>query len=242
MALAGFSPLSGKDFTTGDESEIAKRLQQFGEKFHVTVYGISGYRTPAKSVAVGGNANDPHTKGAAADIGINEPTIASVDNTPDIDAKLASVGLYRPYKNLPNEGNHIELKPGGGGIVGTVTGAVGDAAGAVGGAVSGAVDAVTHAPSEVAKDLVGDIWGSVKDDGTRALMYALFVFAGTALAVAGIARATGVGQRRSNQDGQGGGGLPGVVTVGGRGAGAAPALPAEGAVVGVASKAAVVAK
>ena len=37
----------------------------------MVIYGISGYRTPAHSVAVGGFADDPHTKGEAEDIGVN---------------------------------------------------------------------------------------------------------------------------------------------------------------------------
>jgi hypothetical protein len=80
-----------------------------------------------------------------------------------------------------------------------VTGAVKDAAGAVGGAAKGAVDAVTGAGKDAAaagaKAAVGALWDAVGADGARALLYALLVFGGSALAVVGIARATGVGQK-----------------------------------------------
>ena len=50
---------------------MTARLDQLGQALGVAIYGISGYRTPAHSVAVGGFANDPHTRGEAEDIGVN---------------------------------------------------------------------------------------------------------------------------------------------------------------------------
>jgi hypothetical protein len=73
-----------------------------------------------------------------------------------------------------------------------VTGAAKDAAGAVAGAVTGAGKAAAAAGAKAA---VGTLWDAVGKDGTRLLLYALLVFGGTALAVIGIARATGVGQK-----------------------------------------------
>lgn len=51
---------------------------------------ISGYRTNAKSISVGGFANDPHTKGIAADVLVNGAPIGYV---PGILPLLASQGI-----------------------------------------------------------------------------------------------------------------------------------------------------
>jgi murein DD-endopeptidase MepM/ murein hydrolase activator NlpD len=77
----------------------------------------------------------------------------------------------------------------------------------VGGAAGTIKDKVTGAASDVAtaaaKGAVGALWGAVGEDGARALLYALFVFGGVALAVVGIARATGVGQAAKTAAGTG---------------------------------------
>jgi hypothetical protein len=79
----------------------------------VTIYGISGYRSPAHSVAVGGFANDPHTQGKAEDIGVNSllrSSAAQISGT-----ELARFGLYRPFDPSDDPGNsevnHIQLIP-----------------------------------------------------------------------------------------------------------------------------------
>lgn len=83
----------------------------------------------------------------------------------------------------------------GGNIVKDAAGDVLDAAGNVIDKVTGkAADAATGVAADVAKAAVKSIWGAVGDDGARALLYAVLVFGGTGLALAGIARATGVGQ------------------------------------------------
>lgn len=105
--MPGFVADPGTNFATGDEAEIARRLDELGKKLGVTIYGISGYRTPARSVEVGGTANDPHTKGLAADIGVGGSTRASAAKL--TDAQLASVGLFRPIPGNSQEINHIAL-------------------------------------------------------------------------------------------------------------------------------------
>ena len=81
----------------------------------MTIYGISGYRTPAHSVAVGGFADDPHTKGEAEDIGVGSLLRSSAAQISE--AELARFGLYRPFDPTddPNntEVNHIQLIPSG---------------------------------------------------------------------------------------------------------------------------------
>jgi hypothetical protein len=205
--MSGFVAARGTDWKVGDEPEIAKRLGQLGQKLNVTIYGISGYRTPSHSVAVGGFANDPHTQGIAGDIGVNGQTRSSAGQL--TDAQLASVGLYRPFPGA-NEINHVQLMPeakqqmnaakapkddGGGGVVGAVTGA----AGAVGGAVSGAVDTVTD-PVGAAKDAVtgvlNDLWNSIVSRAEYAGLFVVLLIAGAGVAVFGITRATG---RRSQE-------------------------------------------
>lgn len=95
----GFRPNPGTNYTTGAEREIANRLGKLGASLGVTLTGISGYRTPAHSVSVGGFANDPHTKGEASDTG-------GTNNIPK--AVLNRFGLERPFPGA-KEANHIQL-------------------------------------------------------------------------------------------------------------------------------------
>lgn len=108
---AGFRALPGTNFTVGQEPQIASDLQRLGQSLGKTIYGISGYRSPAHSVAVGGNASDPHTRGQAADIGVGSATRASAASIPE--RVLAAFGLWRPFdpSGDPNnpEVNHVEL-------------------------------------------------------------------------------------------------------------------------------------
>ena len=67
----GFVADPGTSQTEGQLPILTARLNALAIWLHVTIYGISGYRTPAHSVAVGGYADDPHTKGEAEDIGVN---------------------------------------------------------------------------------------------------------------------------------------------------------------------------
>jgi len=110
--MTGFTADPGTNFTYGQEPKIVTALTALAAKLKTTVYGISGYRTPAQSVAVGGFADDPHTKGEAADIGIGSSLRSSAGQASN--AALASVGLWRPFDltgNDPAELNHVQLLP-----------------------------------------------------------------------------------------------------------------------------------
>lgn len=95
----GFFPASGTNYTVADEPELATRLANLGRALKLHLIGISGYRTPAHSVAVGGFANDPHTRGQASDT----PGIEKVSET-----TLEKYGLTRPFPGI-GELNHIQL-------------------------------------------------------------------------------------------------------------------------------------
>jgi hypothetical protein len=97
---------SGVNMSVGQEPQIREALSALAAEIGKPVYVISGYRSPAHSVAVGGFADDPHTKGIAADIGVGAPTRDSVASVSD--AQLRAVGLFRPY-SAPSEINHVQL-------------------------------------------------------------------------------------------------------------------------------------
>jgi Peptidase M15 len=112
----GFVADPGTIQTVGQLPDLTARLNALANALHVTIYGISGYRTPAHSVAVGGYADDPHTKGQAEDIGVNSLLRSSAAQISE--AQLARFGLYRPFDPSDNpsnsEVNHIQLIPSGG--------------------------------------------------------------------------------------------------------------------------------
>jgi peptidoglycan hydrolase-like protein with peptidoglycan-binding domain len=95
----GFFPAAGTNYTVGEEPEIAARLNTLGEALHLHLVGISGYRTPEHSIAVGGSADDPHTRGEASDT-------PGVEGVPE--ATLMSYGLTRPFAGA-READHIQL-------------------------------------------------------------------------------------------------------------------------------------
>jgi Peptidase M15 len=109
----GFTPDPGTSQTQGQLPTLTARLDALGKALGVTIYGISGYRTPAHSVAVGGFADDPHTRGQAEDIGVGSLLRSSAAQISE--AQLARYGLYRPFdpSDDPNntEVNHIQLIP-----------------------------------------------------------------------------------------------------------------------------------
>jgi hypothetical protein len=112
----GFVADPGTSQTEGQLPELTAQLGALGKALGVTIYGISGYRTPAQSVAVGGYATDPHTLGEAEDIGVNSLLRSSAARISE--AELAQFGLYRPFDPSDNpdntEVNHIQLIPAGG--------------------------------------------------------------------------------------------------------------------------------
>jgi hypothetical protein len=110
-ARGGFVADPGQDFSYGQEPQIAAHLDRLGKGTGHTIYGISGHRTPAHSVAVGGFADDPHTRGEAADIGVDSQLRSSAGQLSE--ATYRRYGLYRPfYPPDPNEINHVQLLAG----------------------------------------------------------------------------------------------------------------------------------
>jgi Peptidase M15 len=112
----GFVADPGTSQTEGQLPVLTARLDQVAKALGVVIYGISGYRTPAHSIAVGGFADDPHTKGEAEDIGVNSLLRSSAAQI--TEAQLAQYGLYRPFDPSDNPGNtevnHVQLIPSGG--------------------------------------------------------------------------------------------------------------------------------
>ena len=112
----GFVADPGTSQTEGQLPDPDRPTECARQALGVTIYGISGYRTPAHSVAVGGFADDPHTKGEAEDIGVNSLLRSSAAQI--TEAQLAQYGLYRPFDPSDNPGNtevnHIQLIPSGG--------------------------------------------------------------------------------------------------------------------------------
>jgi hypothetical protein len=112
----GFIADPGTQQTEGQLPEITAELNALGRALGVTIYGISGYRTPAHSVAVGGFADDPHTKGEAEDVGVNSLLRSSAAQISE--AELARFDLYRPFDPSDDPGNsevnHMQLIPHGG--------------------------------------------------------------------------------------------------------------------------------
>jgi Peptidase M15 len=119
---SGFVADPGTVQDVGELPIITHDLNELGIYLHVTIYGISGYRTPAHSVAVGGYADDPHTKGEAEDIGVNSLLRTSAAQI--TEAEMAKFGLYRPFDPTDNpdntEVNHVQLIPNGGPVPVTV--------------------------------------------------------------------------------------------------------------------------
>jgi peptidoglycan hydrolase CwlO-like protein len=95
----GFFPAPGTNYGVGAEPVLAARLDRLGKALHLHLIGLSGYRTPAHSVEVGGFANDPHTRGQASDT-------PGVEGVPE--ATLRRFGLTRPFGGAA-EADHIQL-------------------------------------------------------------------------------------------------------------------------------------
>lgn len=115
--------LPGVNMSVGDEPQILRDLGVFSALMRKVVYVISGYRSPAHSVAVGGFANDPHTQGAAADIGLGSGSRDSMFGV--AESILNKAGLYRPfYPQSAAEVNHVQLLHGAAGAAGAAVAAV----------------------------------------------------------------------------------------------------------------------
>jgi peptidoglycan hydrolase CwlO-like protein len=94
----GFFPAGGTNYSVGEEPIIAARLDALGRALGLHLIGISGYRTPAHSVEVGGFADDPHTLGEASDT-------PGVEGVPE--ATLERFCLSRPFGGA-READHIQ--------------------------------------------------------------------------------------------------------------------------------------
>ena len=95
----GFFQAPGTNYSVGEEPVLVAHLNALGIALHLHLIGISGYRSPAHSVEVGGFANDPHTRGEASDT-------PGVEGVPQ--ATLARFGLIRPFPSAA-EADHIQL-------------------------------------------------------------------------------------------------------------------------------------
>ena len=95
---AGFFPAPGTNYSVNQEPIIAARLDALGRALGLHLIGISGYRTPAHSVEVGGYADDPHTRGEASDT-------PGVEGVPE--ATLEEFCLTRPFPGA-READHIQ--------------------------------------------------------------------------------------------------------------------------------------
>jgi hypothetical protein len=95
----GFFQAAGTNYSVGEEPIIAARLDQLGRALQMHLIGISGYRSPAHSLEVGGFADDPHTKGDASDT-------PGVEGVPE--ATLEKFCLTRPFGGAA-EADHIQL-------------------------------------------------------------------------------------------------------------------------------------
>lgn len=117
------------DLTQGQEPQLLTAVRALANYLRTTVEIISAYRTPAHSVAVGGFADDPHTRGQAMDIGVPGGFLYSQN----ADSVLAKFGLYRPfYPASAKEYDHVQLLAGAAaGIRGSALHGAASAAGAV---------------------------------------------------------------------------------------------------------------
>lgn len=105
-AMARFIPDPGTQQTQGALPTLTARLNKLAQAIGQNIYGISGYRSPAHSVAVGGSSNDPHTRGQAEDIGVGSQLRSSAGQLSE--SLLERFGLTRPFSG-PAEVNHIQL-------------------------------------------------------------------------------------------------------------------------------------
>ncbi len=94
----GFFPAPGTNYSVNQEPIIAARLDALGRALGLHLIGISGYRSPAHSVEVGGFADDPHTRGEASDT-------PGVEGVPE--ATLEEFCLTRPFPGA-READHIQ--------------------------------------------------------------------------------------------------------------------------------------
>lgn len=99
FAGGGFVEAPGTNYSVGEEPILVQRLTAMAKALGIELVGISGYRSPAHSVEVGGFANDPHTRGDASD----------TEGAQDIpESVLERFGLTRLFPGAA-EADHIQL-------------------------------------------------------------------------------------------------------------------------------------
>lgn len=178
----GFVPEPGTNFSRGAEPQIAAALGRLAALMHTTIYGISGYRSPEHSVAVGGFANDPHTLGIAADIGVGAPTKASAYALNA--AILRRVGLYRPFfPASAAEVNHVQLLSGG----------------ARGGGLAGVAGPLAALHLRAPRSGLGGVPGALSTRAGALYAHALSARVNARIASAGGGGFTGGGDANANQ-------------------------------------------
>ena len=91
------------------DPKLLQAINRIAREKHFIVDIVSGWRSSAHSVAVGGFANDPHTRGIAVDAYVNGRPIGQVVSS----AEWASVGIESGntpnfYKGKPDP-EHLQL-------------------------------------------------------------------------------------------------------------------------------------
>jgi hypothetical protein len=198
-AAATFIPDPGTNFTVGNESAIAARTAELAAYLGINIYGISGYRTPAHSVAVGGFADDPHTEGDAEDVGVGSQLRSSAAQVPE--SVLAQFGLYRPFDPTDDpsnsEVNHWQLLPGTGtgDTVSTApspssssTSTTPSSSSSSSGGVLGSGIGPNVGPDLNPVDLANKFVAYLERSLLKAALYAVLVIGGIGLAVYGLTR------------------------------------------------------
>jgi hypothetical protein len=193
-AQFGFFKSPSADYSRGVEPAIAARLDQLAKDLHLHLVGLSGYRSPAHSVAVGGTANDPHTHGTASDT-------LGVERIPE--SVLNKYGLTRPMTTWHgrDERNHIQLLPGahpdhGSSLLQSIERSLPGPLQPVGQVLANAdqagvdtsivTDPVQQAAETTAGFVVSKLWDAVSGDAMRAGLYVLLVVGGLMLALGGV--------------------------------------------------------
>jgi hypothetical protein len=94
----GSSPLPAPTTASTRSRSSPRGSTSSGRSLQLHLIGISGYRSPARSVEVGGFADDPHAHGLASDT-------PGVEGVPE--ATLVRFCLTRPFPG-PREADHIQ--------------------------------------------------------------------------------------------------------------------------------------
>lgn len=89
--------------------QLLQGLNRMGSQKGVVIDVISGYRTPAHSVAVGGFADDPHTKGIAVDAEVNGKPVGSVFSAKQFQAAGLETGNQPGFFNGKPDPGHVQL-------------------------------------------------------------------------------------------------------------------------------------